>query len=334
MNKIICFGELLLHFSPAINGGWIKEASMPVCLGGAELNVARALALWKLPVKYCTALPDNYLSADIINDLTNKNIDVSAIKLFGDRAGIYFLPADLDLKNDGLIYDRSHTSFSYLRTGMLDWEEILKDVSWFHFSAISPALSQQTAALCKEALKAASKRNITISMDLNHRSKLWKYTDSPVPVMQELAGYCNVIMGNIWSAETLLGIKTALPDKAEKEDYLKQAAHTSQAICKLFSRCTTVANTFRFDNTDGSLLYYASLWCNGQHFNSPEFHLKKIISKVGTGDSFMAGLIYSLYNGLQPEEVIRFSTSAGFGKFQESGDAGSQDVQLINSRIT
>ena len=124
---VFCFGELLLRMSPSLNGEWIRDAQMPFYIGGAELNVATALANWGTPVKYCTALPDNYLSREILDELVQKKIDTSAIQFSGDRIGIYYLPQGADLKNAGVIYDRSHSSFAALSPGMINWTEVLKD---------------------------------------------------------------------------------------------------------------------------------------------------------------------------------------------------------------
>jgi 2-dehydro-3-deoxygluconokinase len=173
MKKVFCFGELLLRYSPAFNRQWIEDASMPVFIGGAELNVATALAKWSIPTKYVTALPGHALSQEIIQELQHKNIDVSSVLFQGNRIGTYYLPQGADLKNAGVIYDRAGSSFGELQPGMIDWDTTLKDCDWFHFSAISPALNENVAAVCKEALEAASAMGLTISVDLNYRSKLW-----------------------------------------------------------------------------------------------------------------------------------------------------------------
>ena len=138
MNKVFCFGELLLRMSPVLDKEWIKNSGMTVYIGGAELNVANALAKWKVPVKYFTALPDNYLSKEILEHLEESNIDTTAINISGNRIGIYFLPQGTDLKHAGVIYDRAHSSFAELKPGMINWDAALEGCSWFHFSAISP----------------------------------------------------------------------------------------------------------------------------------------------------------------------------------------------------
>jgi 2-dehydro-3-deoxygluconokinase len=170
---VLSFGELLLRISPDADGNWLGNNALPFYIGGAELNVATALALWDVPSKYFTALPRNGLSEQIINYLNKKNIDTSPVHYHGNRLGLYFLTKGKDLKHDALIYDRANSAFADLQSGMIDWDKVLHGVTWFHFSAICPAINQQVADVCLEALKVASSKGITISVDLNYRSKLW-----------------------------------------------------------------------------------------------------------------------------------------------------------------
>ena len=334
MGKILCFGELLLRFSPAADGQWLKSRELPVYIGGAELNVASALAKWDLPAAFCTALPDNYISKDILGVLRERKIRTDCILFSGQRIGSYWLTQGKDLKNQSVIYDRDHSAFCDLKKGAFNWDHILQDVSWFHFSAISPALNDSVAAVCLEAVQAASKRNITISVDLNHRPKLWKQR-SPHDVMSQLLPYCDVVMGNIWSAHDLLGIHLDLQliQTNDKSSYLQHAHQTSVKILKRFARVKTVACTFRFEEGEQGILYYASLYSAHQWADSSVYRSEKVIDRVGTGDCFMAGLIYGLYKQFREPEIIQFASAAGFGKFFETGDATDQDLITIKERI-
>ena len=335
MSKILCFGELLLRMSPVLQGNWLREANIPVFIGGAELNVATALACWNLPVKYFSAAPDNYLSKEIKEDLSKRNIDVSDMHVSGNRIGIYFLPQGADLKHSGVIYDRAHSSFGELKPGMINWDQLLRDVSWFHFSAISPGLNENLAAVCEEGLKIASQKNIRISVDLNYRSLLWKYTGNIHEIMHRLVRHCDLVMGNIWSANTLLGteLDKTVEAKKSKLDFVAHAERTSSEIIHKFPKCKAVANTFRFNKEEENILYYGTLYNQGRLFSSREFAVEKIVDKVGTGDCFMAGLINGFYNNHSPQEIIDFAASAAVGKFFEKGDTTKQDIQTIQARI-
>ncbi|WP_127129980.1 sugar kinase [Pseudoflavitalea rhizosphaerae] len=334
--KVCCFGELLLRLSPALNRQWIHEASMPVFVGGAELNVATALAKWEVPVEYSTALPDNYLAREICEHIEEKGISTKPVHFSGERIGTYYLPQGTDLKNGGVIYDRAYSSFGSLKPGMIDWDEVLRDARWFHFSAISPALTEQVAAVCREGAAAAAAKGITVSIDLNHRASLWKYGKKPVEVMPSLVEYCDVVMGNIWAANSLLGIPVdhEIHLHGSKQDLLEHAGKTALAIHKQFPKVKTIANTFRFDQGDGGILYYASLDTAGHQHHSAELVASKIVDKVGSGDCFMAGLIYGLYHRHDPQEVIDTAAAAAFGKLMEKGDATSQDMETIKKRIS
>ena len=334
MGKVLCFGELLFRISLDAEGSWLKKNNVPFYMGGAELNVATALALWDVPVEYFTALPDNHMSAQIGLHLKDKSIGSEKIYYHGDRIGLYILSKGADLKNDSLIYDRAHSAFAELKTGMIDWDRVLDGVSWFHFSAICPAINQNVADVCKEALIAASAKNITISIDLNYRSKLWKYGKNPEDVIPELVSYCDLVMGNIWAAETMLGIpvEDGLHNIAQKDNYLQAALKTSKYITQNNPKCKTVANTFRFD-TNGGITYYTSLYTNGQYYNTTDYAAAKIVNKVGSGDCFMAGLIYGFYSKRSPAEVLEFATAAAFDKLFLEGDATSKTSEEIKNTI-
>lgn len=313
-----------------LNRQWLHDAAIPVYIGGAELNVATALSNWKVPVKYCSALPVNFLSQDIIEELEAKNIDTSPIHFSGNRIGVYYLQQGADLKKVDVIYDRSNSSFSELRTGMINWDEVLNDCSWFHFSAISPALSEETVAICLEALKAASAKGLTISIDLNYRSKLWQYGKKPEEMMPALLKYCHVVMGNIWAAESLLGIRSTILTSTGKstEELIAGAVESMTNLQKNYPSVKTVAYTFRLEE-----MYFAAMLHNNEFYLSKEYLQKDAVDRVGSGDCFMAGLIYGIHNNNLSEDIINFSAAAAVGKMQEKGDATNQTIEDIKRKI-
>jgi 2-dehydro-3-deoxygluconokinase len=332
MKKVLSFGDILLRLSPDTEGNWINEHSMPVYIGGAELNVANALAKWKIPVAYCSAAPDNYLTASIRNHLERGGIDTSRMITSGERVGIYYLAQGTDLKNAGVIYDRANSSSSQLKPGQVNWDDILRDVSWFHFSAISPAISENLALVCAEALEAARAKNLTVSVDLNYRAKLWKWGKSPVEVMPSLVKHCNIVMGNIWAIENMLGIKIADNFVADKDHCIRQAEASSVEVMNQYPSCTHVANTFRFDEGKG-IRYYSTLFTKNGLTVSTEHKAEGIVDKVGSGDCFMAGLIYGNLNGRDDTQTLEFATAAAVDKMFVKGDATTSDVQQIMQRI-
>ena len=326
--KILSFGELLLRICPDADGDWLQENTLPFYVGGAEANVATALALWGAPSAYFTALPDNLLCRQLAAYLEEKGVDTSRMLFQGERLGLYFLPKGKDLKNAGVIYDRAYSSFAALKPGTIDWDAVLADVGWLHFSAISPALSSQLALVCMELLQAAAQKGLTISVDLNYRAKLWQYGVSPLEIMPGLVQYCDLVMGNLWAAEKMLGIPV---DEVlvGVGDYLEHARLTSERIVEQFPRVKYVANTFRFDKGVGGIQYYTALYAGGRLYNSREYASEKILDKVGSGDCFMAGLIRGLYSGRPVQETLEFATAAAYQKLFIPSDATDQRADVI-----
>jgi 2-dehydro-3-deoxygluconokinase len=318
-NKIICcFGELLMRFSPAMQGKFIEEHSMPVYIGGAELNAATALSLWNQSTRYVTALPVNNLADEIVKNISDKQIDTSFIHRSGERIGAYYLPQGTDLKGSAVIYDRNYSSFSFLKPGQIDWNSVLDGVSWFHFSAISPALNVDVANVCLEAARAAKQKGITVSIDLNYRARLWQYGKQPVEIMPALVAACDVVMGNIWAANSLLGIQKTIEESIgkTKEELSNAARESMQLVMKAYPSVKTMAYTFRLDAN-----YFACLHNNNDFAVSKEHDITKVTDKVGSGDCFMGGLIYGLSNQKSNDYIINFAAAAAVLKLQQTGDA-------------
>jgi len=332
--KVLSFGELLLRICFDSDGKWLADNQLPFYIGGAECNVASALALWKVPSAYLTALPPNEITSQITGRLHDLNVTTDQVIFRGERLGLYYLSKGKDLKNAAVIYDRAHSAFSGLKPGMIDWERVFEGVSWFHFSAICPAISESLADVCLEALQVASAKKIRISLDLNYRAKLWKYGQSPVDIMPQIASYCHLIMGNIWAAETMLGVSIDpnLVNAGNDESLIRHAAYTSHEIMCRFPECRVVANTFRLDQKVG-IRYYSSIYSEGNLAVSKEYQAELIVDKVGSGDCFMAGLIYGFYNNLPLTDTVEFATAAAFDKLFIEGDATTSEVESINERM-
>ena len=329
-NKVFCFGEILLHYAPPVNSDFIESQNIPFYLGGAELNVATALAKWDIPVKYATAMPAHFLTDTIISDLAKKNIDTSAIQFSGQRIGCFYLATGLDMKSAGVVYDRDNSSFASIQKGSIAWKEVLKDVHWFHFSAISVSLTQNATDVCEEALIAATELGIPISVDLNYRAKLWQYGKTPIEVMTRLVKYCTVLMGNLWAVEDMLGIASSIQSSVGcPDEQLTMAANNSMLKLKeQYPMLNTMAYTFRLSET-----YFGIMFNKNNFYKSPMYNLNEVKNIVGTGDCFMAGLIYGIGQHHTPEEIINFAAAAAVGKLYELGDATEQSLEQIKNRM-
>ncbi|MGE7774115.1 PfkB family carbohydrate kinase [Chitinophaga sp. NPDC101104] len=315
--SVITFGEILFRLSPE----WANHRAA-MYVGGAEANVAAALGTWGDSVAYISKAPDNGLSRQAMAQLEAANIRTDRMLWGGDRIGAYYLQQGADLKNAEVVYDRKYSSFSEIVPGTVDWDALLDGADWFHWSAISPALNANAAEICREVLEAATRKGMTISTDLNYRSKLWQYGKSPRDVMPALAQYCHVIMGNIWAADMMLGVpinQEAIAGNT-KDGYLQAARASAAAITAQFPKCDRVAFTFRFSDGPTHNLYYAVYYTGGELYVSRQYETNDVIDRVGSGDSFMAGLIHANLHGLDPQQTIGFAAASAYTKLFRTGD--------------
>lgn len=231
-NTILCFGELLLHFAPDSEGNWLNEQAMKIFLGGAEYNVASALAQWQNPVKLLSALPENFVGNQLEIQLQNKGIEVLAEKSNG-RIGTFYLSSDGDMQNASVVYDRSPSVFTQSDFSEFSFDEIFSEVKWLHISTITPALSENAYQKCIDLVSEAAKRNIMVSLDLNYRAALWQGRN-PSELVRKMMPFVNVLMGNIWSIQQFLEIpiEYELNENFDDENLLKQAEKSALEIQK------------------------------------------------------------------------------------------------------
>ncbi|WP_143305062.1 sugar kinase [Chitinophaga vietnamensis] len=324
--KVITFGEILLRLSPQL-----AQHTAAAYVGGAEANVAASLAGWGTPVAYLSKVPDNGFSRDVLQQLSNIGIDTGRMLWGGDRIGLYYLAQGSDLKHAEVVYDRKYSSFSEIESGTVNWDELLGDAEWFHWSAITPALSQQAANVCREVLEAAARKGMIISTDLNYRSKLWQYGKKPFEVMPELVQYCDVVMGNIWAAHTMLdtALDTVAMENATKAVFLQTAEKVAKEITATYTRCQRVAFTFRFSSAPSHNQYYAFYYHAGHISISKEYETNAVVDRVGSGDCFMAGLIHTQLQGQNDQQIIDFAAAAAYSKFFVKGDFNTTPINDI-----
>lgn len=325
---ILCFGETLLRLIPQLGGKWIEASALQTYVGGAELNAAFALAKWGADVAYFTALPDHYLADEVVYYVQSSGINTSRVIRRSGRLGTYYLPQGTDVKNSGVIYDREHSSFAQLTLEELDFEPILQGVSWVHLSAICPALNAEAATISLALLKAAKAKNITTSIDFNYRSKLWQYEPNPTVVMSEITKYCDVLMGNIWAVESLCAIPVDC-QAVEAKDYSKATMSCVQALQQQFPQLQTIAFTYRFDDGIDGPNYSGMLFENQNLYISQIYPIVEVADKVGSGDTFMAALIYGKVNDWEPQRLIEFCSRAAVRKLSEIGDHSTSSIAEI-----
>ena len=326
MNKVVAYGELLFRITPNP-----KEFSAEFSLGGAELNVATALAAWGTDISYVSRLPENVLSKSIESLVQGLHIDTSRMLWGGERIGIYYMAPGGDMQSHSVVYDRKYSSFSELQPGSVNWDEVLEGAAWLHWTAITPAINANAATLCHEMLVAARSKNIMISTDLNYRRLLWKYGKLPHEVMPELVKYCDVIMGNIWSATDMLGIEWDEKDlvRGDKTSCGNMALQVAESMGQQFPQCKKMAFTFRFTEPNGGLNYFATLYNGSELLHSTSFKRDTVVDSVGSGDSFMAGLIYGMLQNMPDQELINFAAASAVSKLNIKGDANTTPLKEI-----
>lgn len=326
--NILVFGELLLRLSSSEDQFISKSHEVSVFPGGSEANVAASLGQWNLPCSYITCAPDNALTKNALNILSALGTDTSKTLLKGDRLGLYFLLSANGLSSGEVVYDRKYSSFSMIKPGMIDWDTVMNGHTWFHWTALSPALNEDTSAVCKEALIAAKERGLKISVDLNYRNRLWNYGKEPIEVMPELVDYCDVIMGNIWAANKMLGTRVDenLHRGTPPEEYKLHAEISSQEIFNLFPNCRHVANTFRFMDNPKHNLFYGTYHNHEGDYISEIYETNEVVDRIGSGDAFMAGLIYAIVKEENPQQIIEKATKAGYRKLFVKGDFGDGSI--------
>lgn len=326
MKKVLCFGEILLRLQAVGNSFFEKDRNqLQVFPGGSEANVASGLAQMGTSTAYCSAFPDNLLSTEIQEQLQMLGVDTSKSLSFGDRIGSYILLSANGLSQGEVIYDRRYSSFSQLTLEDIHFDQLFEGIDWFHWTALSPALNENVAELIEPILKEAKKRGIRISVDLNYRSKLWQYGQEPIEIMPDLVAYCDVVMGNIWAANKMLGtyVDPTLDRQTSSADYFEAAKQSAAEIFSLFPSVQHVANTFRFIDNPQHNLFYGTYHNRSEDTLSTIYETHEVIDRIGSGDAFMAGLIHALITDATPQQVVDIATGAGYQKLFVAGDFGN-----------
>lgn len=333
--RVVTFGEIMLRLSPPGFERFTQARSFDVVYGGGEANVAVSLAMFGIPVKYVTRLPENDIGDACIQYLRQYGIITDDIIRGGNRLGIYYLEKGASARGSKVIYDRANSAISTANVGMFDWDKIFDGAEWFHLTGITPSISQNLADICLEAVKAAKKKGLTISCDLNFRSKLWKYGKSPSEVMAELVKYCDVAIGNEEDFGLVFSLKAPYTDVTSgKIDPMKYKTVCKQMV-ERFPNLKKVAVTLRGSisashNTWSGLLYHGGKLYVGKNYDIPH-----IVDRVGGGDSFAAGLIYGLLTNKEDVQyALNFAVAASCLKHTILGDFNLVSINEVIKLMT
>lgn len=302
--------------------------------GGGEANVAVSLANYGLDVDFVTRLPKNDIAEACIRQLRGFGVGVGNIVRGGDRMGIYFLETGAVARASKVIYDRAHSAIAEIEKGSIDWEQVFAGAQWFHWTGITPAISQGAADVCLEAIKAANKLGVTVSTDLNYRKNLWKYGKTASEVMPALVEGCDVILGNEEDAEKVFGIKPEGFDVTATHGEVNAAEFESVCtqLMKKFPRAKKVIITLRGSINANHNTWSGVLYNGSKLFQSPRYDITHIVDRVGGGDSFMGGLIYGLISFPEDDQkALNFAVAASCLKHTVFGDYNLVSVAEVEN---
>lgn len=334
MGKIVTFGEIMLRLATPGYLRFSQTNELSATFGGGEANVAVSLANYGMEAEFVTRLPENDIAAACVKDLHKHGVKTYHIVYGGDRMGIYFLETGAVARASKVVYDRAHSAISEIKPGMIDWEQVLAGADWFHWTGITPAISQGAADVCLEAIQTANRLGIPVSCDLNYRKNLWKYGKKASEVMPDLVAGCDIILGNEEDAEKVFGIKPEGFDVTATAGEVNAAEFESVCtqLMQRFPRARKVIITLRGSinanhNTWGGVLYDGK-----QLFQSPRYDITHIVDRVGGGDSFMGGLIYGLLTYPQDDQqALNFAVAASCLKHTIYGDYNEVTVKEVEN---
>ena len=326
MAKVVTFGELMLRLAPEGYYRFLQAEKYLATFGGAEANVAVSLANYGVDVAFCSKLPEHEIGQSVVNSLRKFGVDCSKIVRGGERVGVYYCEKGASQRPSKVIYDRAYSAIAMAKPEDFDWDKIFEGTEWFHFTGITPALSDSMAEITLTALKEAKKRNITVSTDLNYRKKLWS-KEKAGKVMAKLCPYVDYCIANEEDAKDVFGIEADNTDitsgKLNREGYISVAKKLTDKF-----NFKGVAITLRESLSANDNNWSAMLYTGGEAYFSKKYAVH-IVDRVGGGDSFGGGLIYSLLNNYSAQETIEFAVAASCLKHSIEGDYNLVSVDEV-----
>ena len=321
MPKIITFGEIMLRLATPGYLRFSQTDQLNATFGGGEANVAVSLANYGCEAEFVTRFPDNDIAKACIADLHKHGVGTSNCIFGGERLGIYFLETGAVARRSTVGYHRAHSAISEIQPGMVDWHKVLQGADWFHWTGITPAISQGAADVCLEAVKAANRLGVTVSCDLNYRKNLWKYGKKASEVMPELVACSDIILGNEEDADKVFGIKPEGFDVTATGGQVDQKRFQSvgEQLMAKSPRAKKVISTLRGSINANHNTWGGVLWDGKTLYQSPRYDITHIVDRVGGGDSFMGGLIYGLLN-FDDQKALNFAVAASCLKHTIYGD--------------
>jgi 2-dehydro-3-deoxygluconokinase len=311
----------MLRLSAPGNARLTQAQSFDVAYGGSEANVGISLSLFGLTSEHVTAFPDNDFGIAATQHLRKFGVITNHIQYNKERMGVYFLEEGAMQRASRIVYDRFDSAFANIRKGSVNWEEVLKDASWFHWSGITPAISQGAADVCLEAIQCAKKLKVTVSGDINYRRNLWQYGKSAQDIMPALIEGTNIVVGGSVDIENSTG---------EKGDSFEDSC---KVLMRSFPSVKKVYNTKRESISSSHNKLVGVVFDGKNKIKSKQYDLTHIVDRVGAGDAFMAGLIYGSLKGFSEQDTLEFGVAAGALKHSVEEDVNIVTVKEIEALV-
>ncbi len=329
-HRVVAFGEIMLRLSTPDYLRIHQARQFNATYGGGEANVAVSLANYGIPVDFVTRLPENDVGRACVMDLQKYGVNTESILWGGKRLGIYFLETGAVSRGSKVIYDRAYSAISGIQPGMVPWKKIFEKATWFHWTGITPAISESAAEVCREAIAMAHEMGVTVSCDLNYRKNLWKYGKTAREVMPELVEGADIVLGNEEDAEKVLGIKPEGVDVTLGKISGKAYLSVSKQIMSRYPRCKKVITTLRGSVNANHNKWSGVLWNGKKLYESATYDITHIVDRVGGGDAFMGGLIYGLLTyGDNDQKALDFAVAASCLKHTVYGDFNQVSVDEV-----
>ncbi|WP_071131474.1 sugar kinase [Enterococcus timonensis] len=332
MKKVLSFGEMMLRLKPPANERILQTNNFEATYGGAEANVAVSLALLGNPVAYLSKFPDNLLGQSATSTLRKYGVDTSKVQTGPGRLGIYFFEKGASVRSTNVVYDRAYSAFSQAKASEFNWPEIFADVSYFYFSGITPAISDDLKEAVLEACQYCQQNNIPVVCDMNYRGKMWS-PEKARGVMSKIMEYVNVCIAHDEDFEATLGIKAFDGDSTRGIEQAKSFKAAMKEVTEQFPNCHTVASILRDIHSVENSSWTALLLHDGKFYETDTYPMH-VMEGVAAGDAFGAGFMHALLHDYTPDETVRFALAASVLKLTITGDLNLVSEEEIKKAMS
>lgn len=328
VKTIATLGELMMRLKPPGKLRLRQAHQFEICHGGAEANVASALAQFGMNARLISALPNTEIGTRAVMELRSSGVDTRFVSRIYGRMGLYFMEEGADYRSGCVVYDRADTAFSRLSPNSIDWDAAFGDVDWFHISGITPAISASTRSIAEAAVSEAAKRGVHISIDLNYRERLWDYGVDPIDVLPGLVAQCHTLIAGRGDCPNCLGVDGDGENGSEE-----WAVSLAGKITDRFPNLHHFALTIRSSSAAEQHDWKGYIQGREAHAFSRSYSMKNVIDRVGTGDAFCAGLIHELVRGASLEQAVNFGAGATCLKHSIAGDFNAVTADEVQTLI-